>query len=137
MVGAPAASRVALRNDPFILLGVRTALACLAILAWTLGPLVLGGAASAPLLLSLGLVISALPLVMAGAVRSGPKQRAGTCVGLVQSSSLIGSFALLWLPSLLVLIPGSTAIGRAFLGGGLFALLLGIAHFLTWRLRRA
>lgn len=137
MLGAPAAALVALRYDPFVLLRVMTALACLAILAWTLGPLVLGGAASAPLLLSLGLVISALPLVMACAVRSGPKQRAGTCVGLVQSSSLIGSFALLWLPSLLVLIPGSTAIGRAFLGGGLFALLLGIAHFLTWRLRRA
>ena len=64
---------------------------------------------------------------MACAVRSGPKQRAGTCVGLVQSSSLIGSFALLWLPSLLVLIPGSTANGRAFIGAALFALLLGIA----------
>ena len=137
MVGAPAASRVALRNDPLILLGVRTALACLAIRAWALGQLVVGGAASTPLVIFLGLIIPALPLVMAGAVRSGPKQRAGTCVGLVQSSSLIGSFALLWLPSLLVLIPGSTAIGRAFLGGGLFALLLGIAHFLTWRLRRA
>ena len=137
MVGAPAAALVALRHDPFVLLRVMTALACLAILAWALGPIVLGGAASTPLVIFLGLVISALPLVMACAVRSGPKQRAGTCVGLVQSSSLIGSFALLWLPSLLVLIPGSTANGRAFIGAALFALLLGIAHSLTWRLRRA
>ena len=137
MVGAPAAALVALRHDPFVLLQVMTALACLAILAWALGPIVLGGSASTPLVIFLGLVISALPLVMACAVRSGPKQRAGTCVGLVQSSSLIGSFALLWLPSLLVLIPGSTANGRALIGAALFALLLGIAHSLTWRLRRA
>jgi hypothetical protein len=53
----------------------------------------------------------------------------------VQSSSLIGSFALLWLPSLTVLIPGSTASGRALFGGAVFVLLLGIAHVLTWRLR--
>ena len=137
MIGAPAAALVALRHDPFVLLRVMTALACLAILSWALGPLVLGGAAATPLVIFLGLVISALPLVMACAVRSGPKQRAGTCVGLVQSSSLIGSFALLWLPSLLVLIPGSTANGRAGIGAALFALLLGTAHTLTWRLRRA
>lgn len=137
MLGAPAAALVALRHDPFVLLRVMTALACLAILAWALGPLALGGAAATPLVIFLGLVISALPLVMACAVRSGPKQRAGTCVGLVQSSSLIGSFALLWLPSLLVLIPGSTGNGRALTGAALFALLLGTAHVLTWRLRRA
>ena len=45
MVGAPAAALVALRHDPFVLLQVMTALACLAILAWALGPIVLGGSA--------------------------------------------------------------------------------------------
>lgn len=136
MLGAPAAALIALRASPFSLLRVMTAMACLAVSAWVLGPRVMGGAAAAtPIVIFLGFVISALPLVMACAVRSGPKQRAGTCVGLVQSSSLIGSFALLWLPSLTVLIPGSTANGRALVGGAAFVLLLGIAHVLTWRLR--
>jgi hypothetical protein len=135
MIGAPAAALIALRASPFSLLRVMTALACLAVSAWVLGPRVLGGGAAMPVVIFLGLVISALPLAMACAVRSGPKQRAGTCVGLVQSSSLIGSFALLWLPSLTVLIPGSTASGRALVGGAVFVLLLGIAHVLTWRLR--
>ncbi len=76
MVGAPAASRVALRYDPFILLRVITNLACLAILAWALGPRVVGGAASTSLAISLGLVMTARHLVMGCAVRSGSKQRA-------------------------------------------------------------
>jgi MFS family permease len=135
MLGAPAAALIALRASPFSLLRVMTALACLAVSAWVLGPRVMGAASATPIVIFLGLVISALPLAMACAVRSGPKQRAGTCVGLVQSSSLIGSFALLWLPSLTVLIPGSTASGRALVGGAVFVLLLGIAHVLTWRLR--
>jgi MFS family permease len=135
MIGAPAAALIALRASPFSLLRVMTALACLAVSAWVLGPRVMGAASAMPVVIFLGLVISALPLAMACAVRSGPKQRAGTCVGLVQSSSLIGSFALLWLPSLTVLIPGSTASGRALVGGAVFVLLLGIAHVLTWRLR--
>jgi fucose permease len=135
MLGAPAAALIALRMSPFLLLRAMTAMACFAVMAWTLGPLVLGSGASTPIVIFLGLVISALPLVMACAVRSGPPERAGTCVGLVQSSSLIGSFSLMWLPSLLVLIPGSTANERALIGGASFALLLGIAHLLTWRLR--
>jgi MFS family permease len=135
MLGAPAAALIALRASPFLLLRVMTALACLAVSAWVLGPRVMGATSAIPVVIFLGLVISALPLAMACAVRSGPKQRAGTCVGLVQSSSLIGSFALLWLPSLTVLIPGSTASGRALVGGAVFVLLLGIAHVLTWRLR--
>ena len=135
MLGAPTAALIALRASPFSLLRVMTALACLAVSAWVLGPRVMGAASATPVVIFLGLVISALPLAMACAVRSGPKQRAGTCVGLVQSSSLIGSFALLWLPSLTVLIPGSTASGRALVGGAVFVLLLGIAHVLTWRLR--
>jgi fucose permease len=135
MLGAPTAALVALRASPFVLLRVMTALACVAVSAWILGPRVLGAAAALPVLIFMGLVISALPLVMACAVRSGPKLRAGTCVGLVQSSSLIGSFALLWLPSLLVLIPESTASGRALFGGAAFVLLLAIAHLFTWRLQ--
>ena len=136
MLGAPAAALIALRVSPFLLLRVMTALACVAVSAWVLGPRVMGAASATPIVIFLGLVISALPLAMACAVRSGPKQRAGTCVGLVQSSSLIGSFALLWLPSLSVLIPGSTASGRALVGGAVFVLLLGIAHVLTCRLRQ-
>lgn len=135
MLGAPAAALIALRMSPFILLRAMTAMACVAVVAWTLGPRVLGAAAAIPIVIFLGLVISSLPLVMACAVRGGPPERAGTCVGLVQSSSLIGSFSLMWMPSLLVLIPGSTATGRAVIGGVSFALLLGIAHVLTWRLR--
>jgi MFS family permease len=137
MLGAPTAALVALRASPFVLLRVMTALACVAVSTWILGPRVLGATAALPVLIFMGLVISALPLVMACAVRSGPKLRAGTCVGLVQSSSLIGSFALLWLPSLLVLIPESTASGRALFGGAAFVLLLAIAHFFTWRLRES
>ena len=137
MLGAPTAALIALRASPFSLLRVMTALACLAVSAWVLGPRLLGAASATPIVIVLGLVISALPLAMACAVRSGPKERAGTCVGLVQSSSLIGSFALLWLPSLTVLVPGSTASGRALVGGAVFVLLLGIAHVLTWRLRAA
>ena len=135
MIGAPAAALIALRASPFLLLRAMTAMACLALAAWILGPRVIGAASAMPIVIFLGLVISALPLVMTCAVRSGPKQRAGTCVGLVQSSSMIGSFALMWLPSLTVLIPGSTASGRALVGGAVFVLLLGIAHVLTWRLR--
>ena len=137
MLGAPTAALIALRASPFILLRVMTALACVAVSGWTLGPRVLGADAALPVLIFMGFVISALPLVMACAVRSGPKQRAGTCVGLVQSSSLIGSFALLWLPSLTVLIPGTTANGRALVGGAGFVLLLGVAHLLSWRLRES
>ena len=55
----------------------------------------------------------------------------------MQSSSLIGSLALLWLPSLTVLIPGTTASGRALVGGAGFVLLLAIAHLFTWRLRES
>ena len=136
MLGAPAAAFIALRVSPFLLLRVMTALACLGVSAWVLGPRVMGADSATPIVIFLGLVISALPLAMACAVRSGPKPRAGTCVGLVQSSSLIGSLALMLLPSLLVLIPGTTATGRAFIGGGSLALLLAIAHLLTWRLPR-
>lgn len=136
MLGAPAAALIALRVSPFLLLRAMTAMACLAVVTWTLGPFVLGGTAAVPIVIFMGVVISSLPLAMACAVRSGPRQRAGTCVGLVQSSSLIGSFALMWLPSLLVLIPGTTALERGLVGGTSFALLLGIAHVLTWRLPR-
>ena len=45
---------------------------------------------------------------------------------VLQASQLIGHS---------VLIPGSTASGRALVGGAVFVLLLGIAHVLTWRLR--
>jgi len=136
MLGAPAAALIALRVSPFLLLRAMTATACLAVVTWTLGPFVLGSTAAVPIVIFMGVVISSLPLAMACAVRSGPRQRVGTCVGLVQSSSLIGSFALMWLPSLLVLIPGTTALERGLVGGTSFALLLGIAHVLTWRLPR-
>ena len=45
MLGAPTAALIALRASPFVLLRVMTALACLAVSAWTLGPRVLGAAA--------------------------------------------------------------------------------------------
>lgn len=136
-LGAPAIALASLRTGPVPLLRIATGLTFVGIAAWALSPVSLGVPASVVVVTVLGLCAASLPVAVAAAVRSAPGQSAGTCVGVVHACGLLGGFALMWVPSLLVLVRGSTAAERGQVGGAAVALLVGVAHVLTWRLRRA
>lgn len=135
-VGAPLVALLAARLGPVVPLRAATALTFIAMVAWVLTPVHFGTAVAAAILALMGLGASAVPVAMGAAVRKVPAGSTGACVGLVQASSMIGGFALIWLPSFLTLVPDFGPQARGHVGGAVIAALVAVVHVLTWRLRR-
>ncbi len=135
-IGAPAVALVAARTGPVIPLRAATALTFAAMVAWVLTPVHFGTAVAVVLVAAMGLGASAVPVAMAAAVRKVPRGSTGACVGLVQACSMVGGFALLWLPSFLTLAHDLGPQARGHIGGAIIAGLVAVAHLTTWRLSR-
>jgi len=135
MVGSPSLALLALSTGPVPLLRWSTGIVVVAISIWALSPVRLDLAGALLVVVMLGVGASALPIAVATAVQSMPVRRAGGCVGLVQASGMLGSFTLMWLPSMLTLVPDLSVAGRGAVGGATVAAVAAFAHVLTWRLR--
>lgn len=135
MVGSPSLALLALSTGPVPLLRWSTGIVVVAISIWALSPVSLDLAGALLVVVMLGVGASALPIAVATAVQSMPVRRAGGCVGLVQASGMLGSFSLMWLPSMLTLVPDLSVAGRGAIGGATVAVVAALAHVLTWRLR--
>lgn len=135
MVGSPSLALLALSTGPVPLLRWSTGIVVVAISIWALSPVRLDLAGALLVVVMLGVGASALPIAVATAVQSMPLRRAGGCVGLVQASGMLGSFTLMWLPSMLALVPDLSVAGRGAVGGATVAAVAAFAHVLTWGLR--
>lgn len=135
MLGSPSLALLALSTGPVPLLRWSTGIVVVAISIWALSPVSLDLAGALLVVVMLGVGASALPIAVATAVQSMPVRRAGGCVGLVQASGMLGSFSLMWLPSMLTLVPDLSVAGRGAIGGATVAVVAALAHVLTWRLR--
>jgi len=135
MVGAPTLALVALSTGPIPLLRWTTAIVAAGVAIWGLSPVELSLTGALVVVVLMGVGASGMPIVVATAVQAVPANRAGSCVGLVQACGMIGSFALMSLPTLLTLVPDLSVAGRGVIGGAAVAAIAAIAHILTWRVR--
>lgn len=136
-IGATILALLATWIGPARPIRVATALAFLAMTAWTLSPIRLDIFSSAIVVTALGLAVGGLPVILAYALRTVDSSRAATCVGLVVACNFIGGFVWQLLPPLSTQILGTDALQRISIWGVIFASLLGVAHVLTWRVKEA